>query len=108
MAPSSLESSGRDMMTVMKTAAFGFKRAYRLTPDRGPADDVVSLVRINSAASSKTVLLPYSVGLGYVVVPTGATTSQLQAKTFAPKGSDCCPPSGRGCAWGCCSKRRNS
>ena len=82
MAPSSLESSGRDMMTVMKTAAFGFKRAYRLTPDRGPADDVVSLVRINSAASSKTVLLPYSVGLGYVVVPTGATDVAIAGKDF--------------------------
>ena len=63
MAQSSLESAGRDMMTVMKTAAFGFKRAYRLTPDRGPADGVVSLVRIDGPASSKTVLLPYSVGL---------------------------------------------
>jgi hypothetical protein len=82
MAPSSLESAGRDMMTVMKTAAFGFKRAYRLTPDRGPTDDVVSLVRIDGVASSGTVLLPYSVGLRYLVVPTGATNVAITGKDF--------------------------
>ena len=69
-------------MTVMKTAAFGFRRAYRLTPDRGPADDIVSLVRIDGAASSKTVLLPYSVGLAYLVVPTRATDVAITGKDF--------------------------
>src|SRR5271156_5240424 len=82
MAQSPLESAGRDTMTVMKTAAFGFNRAYRLTPDRGPADGVVSLVRIDGAISSKTVLLPYSVGLRYLVVPTGATDVAITGKDF--------------------------
>jgi Rhamnan synthesis protein F len=73
------------MMTVMKTAAFGFRRAYRLTPDRGPADDVVSLVRIDGAASSKTVLLPYSVGLRYLVVPTRGMPLSIAAEDFRPE-----------------------
>ncbi len=85
MAQSSLESAGRDMMTAMKTAAFGFKRAYRLTPDRGPADGVVSLVRIDGATSSKTVLLPYSVGLRYLVVPTRGTPLAIAAEDFRPE-----------------------
>jgi hypothetical protein len=83
MAQSSLESAGRDMMAdMMKTAALGLKRAYRLTPDRGPADGVVSLVRIDGPASSKTVLLPYSVGLDYIVLPTGATDVAITGKDF--------------------------
>jgi Rhamnan synthesis protein F len=83
MAQSSLESAGRDMMAdMMKTAALGLKRAYRLTPDRGPADGVVSLVRIDGPTSSKTVLLPYSVGLDYIVLPTGATDVAITGKDF--------------------------
>ena len=83
MAQSSLESAGRDMMAdMMKTAALGLKRAYRLTPDRGPADGVVSLVRIDGPTSSKTVLLPYSVGLDYLVLPTGATDVAITGKDF--------------------------
>ncbi len=62
--------------------AFGLQRAYRLTPDRGPADDVVSQLRIDGAASSETVLLPYSVGLRYLVVPTGATDVAIKGKDF--------------------------
>ena len=53
MAPSSLESAGEEIDDdAMTTPAFGIRRAYRLTPDRGPADDAVSLVRIDGAASS--------------------------------------------------------
>src|SRR5271166_843441 len=88
MAQSSLESAGRDMMTVMKTAAFGFKRVYRLMPDRGPADGVVSLVRIDGAASSQTVLLPYAVGLGYFVVPTRGAPLSIAAEDFRPEALD--------------------
>jgi hypothetical protein len=66
----------------MKAAVFRFHRAYRLTPDRGPAVDVVSQLRIDSAASSQTVLLPYSVALGYVVVPTGETDVAITSKDF--------------------------
>jgi hypothetical protein len=60
----------------------GFKRAYRLTPDRGARDDVVSQLRIDGTASSTTVLLPYSVGLDYLVVPTGATDVAITGKDF--------------------------
>jgi hypothetical protein len=66
----------------MKTAAFGFRRCYRLTPDRGPADDVVSHLRIDGAALSQTVLAPYSVGLRYLVVPTGASDVAIVGNDF--------------------------
>jgi hypothetical protein len=67
---------------MMETAALDFKRAYRLTPDRGPRDDVVSQLRIDGAVSSTTVLLPYSVGLDYVVLPTGAADVAITGKDF--------------------------
>jgi Rhamnan synthesis protein F len=70
------------MADVMKTAALGLKRAYRLTPDRGPRDDVVSQLRIDGAASSTTVLLPYSVGLDYIVVPTGTSEVAIAGEDF--------------------------
>ena len=66
----------------MTTANFGFQFAYRLTPDRGPADDVVSQLRIDGLASSQTVLLPYSVGLRYFVVPTGSGAVAIASKDF--------------------------
>jgi len=49
---------------MMETAALDFKRAYRLTPDRGPRDDVVSQLRIDSASSSTTVLEKLKLELG--------------------------------------------
>jgi Rhamnan synthesis protein F len=64
------------------TGNLGFQFAYRLTPDRGPADDVVSQLRIDGAASSQTVLLPYSVRLGYVVVPTQGADVTIAGKDF--------------------------
>jgi hypothetical protein len=37
MAPSSLESAGEEIDDdAMTTPAFGIRRAYRQTPDRGP------------------------------------------------------------------------
>lgn len=66
----------------MKTAAFGFRRAYRLTPDRGPAEDFLSQLRIDGAASSETVLVPYSFGLRYLVVPTGVTDVAITGRDF--------------------------
>ena len=67
---------------MMETADLGFKRVYRLTPDRGPRDDVVSQLRIDGAVSSTTVLLPYSVGLDYIVLPTGAADVAITGKDF--------------------------
>jgi len=66
----------------MKASAFGFQRAYRLAPIRGQADDVVSKLRIGGGASSQTVLLPYSSGLGYFVVPTSGKTLAIETDDF--------------------------
>jgi hypothetical protein len=66
----------------MKASVFGFQRAYRLTPIRGQADDVVSKLRIGGAASSQVVLLPYSSGLGYFVVPAGGKPLSIEADDF--------------------------
>ena len=66
----------------MKASAFGFQRAYRLTPIREQADDVVSRLRIGGPASGQTVLLPYSSGLGYFVVPASGKTLAIEADDF--------------------------
>jgi Rhamnan synthesis protein F len=66
----------------MKASAFGIQRAYRLTPIRGQADDVVSKLRIGGVASSQTVLLPYSSGLGYFVVPASGNTLSFETDDF--------------------------
>ncbi len=66
----------------MTIGKFGFQRAYRLMPDRGPADDIVSQLRIDGVASGQTVLLPYSVGLRYVVVPAGGGDVAISGKDF--------------------------
>ncbi len=66
----------------MKASVFGFQRAYRLTPIRGQADDVVSKLRIGGGASSQIVLLPYSSGLGYFVVPTSGKTLAIETDDF--------------------------
>ena len=72
----------------MKASAFGFQRAYRLTPIRGQADDVVSKLRIGGAASSSIVLLPYSSGLGYFVVPTAWKTISIETEDFLAETLD--------------------
>jgi lipopolysaccharide biosynthesis protein len=66
----------------MKASALGFRRAYRLTPIRGHVDDVVSKLRISGAASSQPVLLPYSSGLGYFVVPASGNTLSIETDDF--------------------------
>ncbi len=66
----------------MKRSAFGFRRAYRLRPSRGHAVDLVSQLRVDGAASSQIVLLPYSDGLGYFVVPTAGTALSIAADDF--------------------------
>ena len=46
------------------------ERATRLRPSRGALDNHVSQLRIGGANTSQIVLLPYSQGLGYFIVPT--------------------------------------
>ncbi len=53
----------------MTRSAFGFWRVHRLRPNRGEAVGVVARLRIDAPSSSRNVLLPYSSGLGYFVVP---------------------------------------
>ena len=42
----------------------------------------IARLRISGGAISRTVLLPYSSGLGYFVVPTGGPRSRSRAKDF--------------------------
>jgi len=71
----------------------GFRRAYRLRPSGGEAQDEVAQLTIAGPNSSRTVLLPYSNALGYFVVPTaGAPVAidagpEFRAETLALVGS---------------------
>ena len=56
----------------MTGSVFGFWRAYRLRPIvEDAADDDSAQVTIEGPRVRQTVLLPYSGGLGYFVLPTG-------------------------------------
>jgi len=66
----------------MQRALFSFPRAYRMTPIRAAPDDFVSQLRIGAARGGRTVLLPYSIGLGYIVVPTGGADPSIATKDF--------------------------
>ncbi|MBV8443805.1 MAG: hypothetical protein JO312_25160, partial [Hyphomicrobiales bacterium] len=74
----------------MRASVFGFRRAYRLRPAREEADDFVSQLTVAGRGSSQTVLLPFSSGLGYFVVPTAGaplaidTGDQFRAETLGP------------------------
>ena len=58
------------------------ERATRLRPRRGALDNHVSQIRIGGANASQIVLLPYSQGLGYFIVPTGGPTPSVQGDDF--------------------------
>ena len=58
-----------------------FPRAYRLTPVQREADDYIAQVRAG-AAVNQNVLLPYSFGLGYFVVPTSGADVSIAAADF--------------------------
>jgi lipopolysaccharide biosynthesis protein len=59
-----------------------FRRAYRLRPNRGADDNHISRLRIGGVAPGQLVLLPYSPGLGYFIVPTGATVRVIESEDF--------------------------
>ena len=59
--------------------------ATRLTPNRGALDNHVSQVRIGGASTSQIVLLPYSEGLGYFIVPTGGLMRSIGGDDFQPE-----------------------
>jgi hypothetical protein len=62
-----------------------FERASRLIPSRGALDNHVSQIRIGGAKTSQIVLLPYSHGLGYFIVPTGGPIRSIEGEDFRPE-----------------------
>lgn len=58
------------------------QRAYRLRPGRGPLENHVSLLQIGGGATSQSVLLPYSQGLGYFIVPTQGQVRSIESEDF--------------------------
>lgn len=58
------------------------ERATRLTPRRGALEHRVSQIRIGGSSTSQIVLLPYSAGLGYFIIPTDGPTRSIEAEDF--------------------------
>jgi hypothetical protein len=65
-----------------------FSRAYRLRPLRPRSGDHIALLRIKGPKASKTLLLPYSTGLGYFVTPTASGGLVIDAKDFRAEPLD--------------------
>jgi lipopolysaccharide biosynthesis protein len=59
-----------------------FRRAYRLKPIRDAIDGHISHLRIGGEKTSQIVLLPYSKGLGYFVVPTRGAALSIVGDDF--------------------------
>jgi lipopolysaccharide biosynthesis protein len=66
----------------MSKFGVSLERAISLTPNRGALDSHVSQIRIHGASASQIVLLPYSQGLGYFVVPTGGPVRSIEGDDF--------------------------
>jgi hypothetical protein len=66
----------------MSKFRLSLKRAYRLRPSRGALNNHVSLLRITGGATSQSVLLPYSQGLGYFVVPAEGAAPSIDGEDF--------------------------
>ncbi len=58
-----------------------FQRVYRLAPVQIEADDHIAQARIGTVVR-ENVLLPYSIGLGYFVVPTSGSGVAIDAQDF--------------------------
>ena len=69
----------------MSRFRISLERATRLTPNRGALENHVSQVRIGGASTSQIVLLPYSQGLGYFIVPTGEPMRSIAGDDFQPE-----------------------
>jgi len=59
-----------------------FQRAYRLRPLEPQAGDYIAQLRIEGPKASKNLLLPYSIGLGYFVIPSGAEELAIETEDF--------------------------
>ena len=58
------------------------RRAYRLRPLGPQPDDYIAQLRIEGRRESKNLLLPYSSGLGYFVIPSGSSELAIDAPDF--------------------------
>jgi lipopolysaccharide biosynthesis protein len=66
----------------MSKLRLSLERAYRLRPRLGALENHVSLVRIVGGNASQSVLLPYSQGLGYFIVPHEGAARAIQGEDF--------------------------
>ena len=66
----------------MSKFGVSLERATRLTPSRGALENHVSQIRIGGANASQIVLLPYSQGLGYFIVPNRGPTRAIEGDDF--------------------------
>jgi len=66
----------------MSRLRLNFRRAYRLRPAREAEPYYVSPVEVVADHASDIAPLPYSKGLGYFVVPTGANVRSIAADDF--------------------------
>jgi hypothetical protein len=66
----------------MSKFRMSLERATRLRPSRGALDNHVSQLRIGGANTSQIVLLPYSQGLGYFIVPTAGPIRTIEGDDF--------------------------
>jgi hypothetical protein len=66
----------------MSKLRMSLERAARLRPSRGALDNHVSQIRIGGANASQIVLLPYSQGLGYFIVPAGGPVRSIEGDDF--------------------------
>jgi hypothetical protein len=69
-------------LTPMSKFRVSIERAIRLRPSRGALDNHVAQIRIGGASASQIVLLPYSQGLGYFIVPTAGPIRSIEADDF--------------------------
>ena len=66
----------------MSKFRISLERATRLTPSRGALENHVSQIRVRGPSASQIVLLPYSEGLGYFIVPTDGPTGSIEGDDF--------------------------
>jgi hypothetical protein len=66
----------------MSKFRISLERATRLRPSRGALEHHVSQLRIGGTSAGQIVLLPYSQGLGYFVVPTGGPMRSIEGDDF--------------------------
>ena len=59
-----------------------FQRAYRLRPIEAKADDFIAQLASTRPAEAKNLVLPYAIGLAYIVVPTSGTGVSIEARDF--------------------------